>query len=54
VIDFGTAVTYDAIDAEGRYLGGAIAPGIQVSLDALVAHAARPPRVEPLAPPNVQ
>jgi type III pantothenate kinase len=53
VIDFGTAVTYDAIDAEGRYLGGAIAPGIQVSLDALVAHAARLPRVEALAPPEV-
>jgi len=54
VIDFGTAVTYDAIDAEGRYLDGAIAPGIQVSLDALVAHAARLPRVEPLALPNGQ
>jgi type III pantothenate kinase len=53
VIDFGTAVTYDAIDAEGRYLGGAIAPGIQVSLDALVDHAARLPRVEALAPPEV-
>ena len=53
VIDFGTAVTYDAIDAEGRYLGGAIAPGIQVSLDALVSHAARLPRVEALAPPEV-
>jgi type III pantothenate kinase len=53
VIDFGTAVTYDAIDAEGRYLGGAIAPGIQVSVDALVAHTARLPRVEALAPPEV-
>jgi len=53
VIDFGTAVTYDAIDAEGRYLGGAIAPGIQVSLDALVSHAARLPRVEALKPPEV-
>jgi len=53
VIDFSTAVTYDAIDAEGRYLGGAIAPGIQVSLDALVSHAARLPRVEALKPPEV-
>jgi len=53
VIDFGTAVTYDAIDAEGTYLGGAIAPGIQVSLDALVAHAARLPRVEAVKPPEV-
>ena len=50
VIDFGTAVTYDAIDADGYYLGGAIAPGIQVSLDALIAHTARLPRVEPVAP----
>ncbi len=50
VIDFGTAVTYDAIDAEGGYLGGAIAPGIQISLDALVSHTARLPRVEPVAP----
>ncbi|HEX6349676.1 MAG TPA: type III pantothenate kinase [Candidatus Dormibacteraeota bacterium] len=53
VIDFGTAVTYDAIDAEGRYRGGAIAPGIQVSLDALVSHAARLPRVEAVAPSEV-
>jgi type III pantothenate kinase len=52
VIDFGTAVTYDAIDAEGHYLGGAIAPGIQISLDALVNHTARLPRVEPTAPPS--
>src|SRR5439155_1133885 len=35
VIDFGTAVTYDAINAEGDYLGGAIAPGVEISLDAL-------------------
>ncbi|MGH7777829.1 MAG: type III pantothenate kinase [Candidatus Dormibacterales bacterium] len=53
VIDFGTAVTYDAISAEGDYLGGAIAPGVQVSLEALVAHTARLPRVEPVAPDTV-
>jgi type III pantothenate kinase len=41
VIDFGTAVTYDAVSAEGDYLGGAIAPGVQISLDALVAHTAK-------------
>lgn len=53
VIDFGTAVTYDAISKEGDYLGGAIAPGVQISLDALVAHTARLYRVEPVAPPEV-
>ena len=53
VIDFGTAVTYDAISPEGDYLGGAIAPGVQVSLEALVAHTARLPRVEPVAPDTV-
>ncbi|MGH7904492.1 MAG: type III pantothenate kinase, partial [Candidatus Dormibacteraceae bacterium] len=53
VIDFGTAVTYDAISAEGDYLGGAIAPGVQISLEALVAHTARLPRVEPVAPDTV-
>src|SRR5258706_2309420 len=46
VIDFGTAVTYDAINAEGDYLGGAIAPGVEISLHALVSHTAMLPRVE--------
>jgi type III pantothenate kinase len=53
VIDFGTAVTYDAISTEGDYLGGAISPGIEISLDALVAHTAMLRRVEPLAPDSV-
>ena len=53
VIDFGTAVTYDGISADGDYLGGAIAPGVQISLDALVSHTARLYRVEPVAPPTV-
>ncbi|HKV88625.1 MAG TPA: type III pantothenate kinase [Candidatus Dormibacteraeota bacterium] len=53
VIDFGTAVTYDAISAEGDYLGGAIAPGVEISLDALVSHTAMLRRVEPLAPDSV-
>jgi type III pantothenate kinase len=50
VIDFGTAVTYDAINAEGEYLGGAIAPGVEISLDALVSQTAMLRRVEPVAP----
>jgi type III pantothenate kinase len=53
VIDFSTAVTYDAISREGEYLGGAIAPGVQVSLDALIAHAAKLPRVEAVPPGSV-
>ena len=53
VIDFGTAVTYDAINAEGDYLGGAIAPGVEISLEALVSQTAMLRRVEPVAPDSV-
>jgi len=53
VIDFGTAVTYDAINEHGDYLGGAIAPGVEISLDALVSHTAMLRRVEPVAPDSV-
>src|SRR6266704_3720048 len=53
VIDFGTAVTYDAINEQGDYLGGAIAPGVEISLDALVSHTAMLRRVEPVAPDSV-
>jgi len=52
IVDFGTATTFDCVDAAGDYLGGAIAPGVQVSLDALVAHAARLTNVELAAPPS--
>lgn len=45
VIDFGTATTFDVIDDAGNYCGGAIAPGINLSLDALDAAAAKLPRV---------
>ncbi|WP_294120252.1 type III pantothenate kinase [Sphingomonas sp.] len=45
VIDFGTATTFDAIDFSGAYKGGIIAPGINLSLDALVGAAAKLPRV---------
>ncbi len=50
VVDFGTATTFDAISKEGDYLGGAIAPGILTSVDALFDKAARLPRVELTAP----
>lgn len=53
IIDFGTATTIDAVDADGRYVGGTIAPGLQVSLDALVSRTAMLPRVELQMPPTV-
>ena len=45
VVDFGTATTFDAVDARGAYCGGAIAPGIGLSLEALHRQAARLPRI---------
>jgi type III pantothenate kinase len=50
VIDFGTATTLDAVSADGDYIGGAIAPGIGISADALFERAARLPRVELVSP----
>jgi len=46
IVDFGTAVTYDAVSADGEYLGGIITPGIEISLVALAARAAKLPTVE--------
>ena len=46
VVDFGTAITFDAISAKEEYLGGVIAPGLGISSEALFARAARLPRVE--------
>jgi type III pantothenate kinase len=53
VIDFGTATTFEAISAKGEYLGGAIFPGIDISLDALFARAAALRRVELVEPRSV-
>jgi type III pantothenate kinase len=53
VVDFGTAITYDAISAEGEYLGGIITPGIEISVEALAARAARLPLVEIVEPREV-
>ena len=50
VIDFGTATTFDVVDFNGAYKGGIIAPGINLSLDALVAAAAKLPRIAIAAP----
>ena len=50
VIDFGTATTFDVVDGSGAYTGGIIAPGINLSLDALVSAAAKLPRIAIEAP----
>ena len=50
IIDFGTATTFDVVDFSGAYKGGVIAPGINLSLDALVAAAAKLPRIAIEAP----
>jgi type III pantothenate kinase len=53
VVDFGTATTFDAISARGEYLGGAIAPGIGISMEALFRAASKLPRVEFAQPAHV-
>jgi type III pantothenate kinase len=53
VVDMGTATTFDAISGAGEYLGGAITPGIAISMDALFEHAAALRRVELVEPRNV-
>jgi len=53
VVDFGTGTTFDAISAEGDYLGGAIAPGIGIAADALFRRAAKLPKVDLTTPPSV-
>lgn len=51
VIDFGTAITYDPVSAEGEYLGGIISPGVEISVEALASRAAKLPKVD-LEPPR--
>jgi type III pantothenate kinase len=53
VVDFGTATTFDAVSPRGEYLGGAIAPGISISMEALFRNASKLPRVEFARPPHV-
>lgn len=53
IVDFGTATTYCAIAGNGDYLGGVIAPGIGISMEALFERAAKLPRVEIVRPPQV-
>ncbi|SDJ72740.1 type III pantothenate kinase [Salimicrobium halophilum] len=53
IIDFGTATTYCYVDEKGRYTGGAIAPGINISMEALYAKAAKLPKIEMKQPEDV-
>ncbi|HVM06014.1 MAG TPA: type III pantothenate kinase [Acidimicrobiales bacterium] len=53
VVDFGTSTNFDVVSAKGEYLGGAIVPGIEISLDALFARAAALRRVELVEPRSV-
>ena len=50
VVDFGTSTNFDVVSARGEFLGGALAPGIEISLDALAARAAQLRKVELVAP----
>jgi type III pantothenate kinase len=51
VVDFGTAITYDPVSADGEYLGGIITPGIEISIEALTTRAAALPKID-IAPPR--
>jgi type III pantothenate kinase len=53
VVDFGTTTNFDVISERGEFLGGAFAPGIEISFDALAARAAQLRRVEPARPRSV-
>lgn len=53
IVDFGTATTYCYLNDKGDYMGGAIAPGINISTEALFARASKLPRVEIMRPGNV-
>jgi type III pantothenate kinase len=53
VVDFGTSTNFDVVNAAGEFAGGVLAPGVQVSMDALFARAARLPRVPFVAPERV-
>jgi type III pantothenate kinase len=53
VVDFGTSTNFDVVSAEGEYIGGVLAPGIEISMDALFARAARLTKVDFTEPPSV-
>jgi type III pantothenate kinase len=53
IVDFGTSTNLDVVSAKGEFLGGALAPGIEISVDALAARAAQLRKVELVRPPSV-
>jgi type III pantothenate kinase len=53
IVDFGTATTFDYVNRKGEYCGGAIAPGLAISMEALFQKASKLPRVEVTKPPHV-
>jgi type III pantothenate kinase len=53
VVDFGTSTNFDVVSSEGEYVGGVLAPGIEISMDALFARAARLMKVDYVEPPSV-
>jgi type III pantothenate kinase len=53
VVDFGTSTNFDVVSADGEYVGGVLAPGIEISMEALFARAARLVNVDFTAPPSV-
>ena len=53
IVDFGTATTFDYINKKGEYCGGAIAPGLAISLEALFQRASKLPRVDIAKPPQI-
>ncbi len=52
IVDFGTAITFDCLDASGDYIGGIILPGMALAVDALAARTAKLPRVDLAQPPD--
>jgi len=53
VVDFGTSTNFDAVSAAGEFVGGVLAPGVEISMDALFARAAKLTKVDFVAPPTV-
>ncbi len=53
IVDFGTATTFDYVNGKGEYCGGAIAPGLMISMEALFQKASKLPRVEIIKPPGI-
>ena len=53
IVDFGTATTFDYVNGKGEYCGGAIAPGLGISVEALFQRASKLPRIDIIKPPHV-